>query len=74
MLGCDVRHKGVHDLPREGEARETDDLARRRKLLAFLENKEAVWRDEDHPELARGSAAWVRKLRKQSDRTIRRGR
>jgi hypothetical protein len=46
-----------------------EEEVRRRKLLAFLESKEPAWRDEDHPELRRGSAAWVRKLRKQSDRT-----
>jgi hypothetical protein len=46
-----------------------EEEVRRRKLLAFLESKEPAWRDEDHPELRHGSAAWVRKLRKQSDRT-----
>ena len=38
---------------------------RRRKLLQFLESEEAAWKDEDHPELARGSAAWVRGLRQE---------
>jgi hypothetical protein len=47
-----------------------EEEVRRRKLLGFLDNKEPAWRDEDHPELKRGSAAWVRKLRKQSDRTV----
>ena len=36
---------------------------KRRHLLAFLNQSEPAWRDEDHPELASGSAAWVRKLR-----------
>ena len=37
---------------------------RRRKLLAFLERKEPVWRDEDHPELAAmGTDAWVKAQR-----------
>src|SRR5438552_17955790 len=36
---------------------------RRQRLLEFLQNKEAVGRDEDHPELAEGTAAWVRRSR-----------
>ena len=36
---------------------------RRRKLLAFLESSEPAWKDKDHPELAKGSVAWVHKLR-----------
>lgn len=37
---------------------------RRRKLLAFLENDEPAWHDENHPELAEmGTAEWVRSLR-----------
>jgi hypothetical protein len=35
----------------------------RRKLLQFLRSDEPIWRDEDHPELARGSEAWIRSLR-----------
>ncbi len=42
----------------------------RRKLLAFLESDVPAWRDEDHPELANGSAAWVRSLRQESDARI----
>jgi hypothetical protein len=40
---------------------------RRRKLLRFLENDEAAWQEADHPELKNGSAAWVRKLRSESE-------
>ena len=36
---------------------------KRRKLLEFLRSDVPVWRDEDHPELANGSEAWVRSLR-----------
>jgi hypothetical protein len=37
---------------------------RRRKLLAFLQSDEPVWRDENHPELVElGTAGWVRSLR-----------
>jgi hypothetical protein len=43
---------------------------RRRKLLAFLHSKEQVLSDEDHPELADGSAAWVHKLRSEGEKRI----
>ena len=49
---------------------------RRRKLLKFLESsgKESEWVDKQHPELAGGSASWVRKLRAESEkRHLRRG-
>jgi len=37
---------------------------KRRRLLAFLESDEPVWRDEDHPDLVEmGTAEWVRALR-----------
>ncbi|HVA64287.1 MAG TPA: ribbon-helix-helix protein, CopG family [Terriglobales bacterium] len=41
-----------------------EDEVRRRELLAYLESGEPIWRDEDHPELAKiGSAEWIRRLR-----------
>jgi hypothetical protein len=40
---------------------------RRRNLLSFLRSDRPAWQQHDHPELASGSAAWVRKLRKESD-------
>ena len=40
---------------------------RRRNLLSFLRSDHPAWQDKDHPELASGSAAWVRKIRKESD-------
>jgi hypothetical protein len=40
---------------------------RRRKLLRFLESDDAGWQDRDHPELYKGSAAWVRKLRSEGE-------
>jgi hypothetical protein len=39
-------------------------------LLSFLQSKEPVFLDDDHPELADGSSAWVRKLRAESDARI----
>jgi len=41
---------------------------RRHKLLRFLNSKEPVWKDENHPELKQGSGSWVRKLRSESER------
>jgi hypothetical protein len=42
---------------------------RRQKLLQFLESGAPAWKDTDknHPELVEGAAAWVRKLRTESD-------
>jgi hypothetical protein len=42
----------------------------RRKLLAYLRSGEAIWKDEDHPELAEGSYKWVRSLRDDWDRRV----
>jgi hypothetical protein len=39
---------------------------RRQKLLRFLESP-LGWNDEEHWELAGGAAAWVHKLRAESD-------
>ncbi len=37
---------------------------KRRRLLAFLESDQPIWRDEDHPDIAeQGAAAWVRNMR-----------
>jgi hypothetical protein len=41
---------------------------RRRKLLSFLESKSSAWNEKAHPE--EDSAAWVRKLRAESDLRI----
>jgi len=44
-----------------------------RKALLIARQKEALqqaagaWKDKDHPELKDGSAAWVRKLRQESE-------
>ncbi len=37
---------------------------RRRKLLALLDRKEPVWKDQDHPELKYGAAPWISKMRR----------
>ena len=35
---------------------------RRQKLLRALDDAAGCWKDEDHPELKDGSAAWVKEL------------
>ena len=47
---------------------------RRRRLLAFLERDSPAWDPADHPDIeeAGGAAAWVRKLRRESDKASRR--
>ncbi len=37
---------------------------RRRKLLTLLDRPDPAWRAKDHPELKRGAAAWVSKMRR----------
>ena len=44
------------------------ELLRRRQINA-LEN--ASWKDKDHEELREGAAAWVRKLRHENERRMR---
>jgi hypothetical protein len=43
---------------------------KRRRLLAFLASDTPAWKDEDHPELADGAYAWVKKMRQASDKRI----
>jgi molybdopterin synthase catalytic subunit len=35
---------------------------KREQLLELFKRKEPIWKDEDHPELKDGAAAWVRKI------------
>ena len=37
---------------------------RRRKLLALLDRQDPAWKPKDHPELKRGAATWVSKMRR----------
>jgi len=52
------------------------DLARReikrRRLMEMFQSEEPIWKDEDHPELRAGAAAWIRKLRAQSEARFKR--
>jgi len=42
---------------------------RRRRLLSFLRDDKPAWKEADHPELAAGTAAWVKRLRAESDKS-----
>lgn len=44
----------------------------RRQQREALKAAAGSWKDKDHPELKRGSAAWVRKMRAQSETRFRR--
>lgn len=47
------------------------DLAKReikrQQLLRLFKRKEPIWKDENHPELKDGAAAWVRKTRAEGE-------
>ena len=43
------------------------EAVRRRKLLRFLSDDKPAWSVSAHSELARGAAAWVRQLRRESE-------
>ena len=43
------------------------ELMRRRQIEA-LKAAAGAWKDKDHPELKQGSANWVRKMRRESER------
>jgi hypothetical protein len=44
-----------------------EDAALQRRQLEALEAAAGAWKDQDHPELRRGAADWVRKLRRDYD-------
>ena len=44
---------------------------RRLRLLQILSDPTPIWKDEDHPELAQGSDAWVRRIRDEDGRAQR---
>ncbi len=45
---------------------------KRRQLAEFFKRKGPVWKDADHPELKDGAAAWVRKLRQETEARLQR--
>jgi hypothetical protein len=48
------------------------DAVKRRKLRSILDSRDPIWKAEDHPELKRGSAAWVSKMRTTEERSRKR--
>ena len=61
-----LQRSGPHG-PRGAAAKE---LMRQRQMAA-LEQAAGAWKKEDHPELKRGAIAYVRKLRRESERRFR---
>jgi len=47
-----------------------DREIRRQKLLRALDEAAGCWKDEDHPELKNGSAAYVKELRAGWDKRL----
>jgi len=45
------------------------ELVRLRQIKA-LQKAAGSWKDKDHPELKRGAANWVRKLRREYDKRL----
>lgn len=45
------------------------ELMRRRQIEA-LRAAAGAWKDKDHPELKQGSARWVRKMRQEAERRL----
>jgi hypothetical protein len=47
------------------------DLAKReikrQRLLKVFENREPIWKDEDHPEMGGESDNWIRQMRAESE-------
>ena len=52
----------------ESSSSHRDRDVRRRRLLAFLDRPEPAWKLEHHPELKRGAAAWVSKMRREEEK------
>jgi hypothetical protein len=46
-----------------GNGADPEREIRRQQLLQLFKLTEPIWKDEDHPELKGGAAAWVRKMR-----------
>jgi hypothetical protein len=45
-----------------------EEALKRRRLLAILDRTDEIWKTKDHPELKRGAAAWVSKMRRAEGR------
>jgi hypothetical protein len=40
---------------------------KRQQLLNMFKREEPIWKDEDHPELKDGAAAWMRRIRAENE-------
>lgn len=47
---------------------------KRLRALQALERAAGAWKDQDHPELKGGAAAWIRKLRREDERRWKKGK
>jgi hypothetical protein len=47
---------------------------KRRKLRSILDRRDPIWKAVDHPELKRGAAAWVSKMRRTEERARRKSK
>lgn len=59
-----VGKRGRSEFLAEVAAREV----KRRRLMELLSRPEPFWKEEDHPELKDGAAAWVRKMRQEDEK------
>ncbi|MGH7799007.1 MAG: hypothetical protein ACREOW_00050 [Thermodesulfobacteriota bacterium] len=61
---------------KRGRSRFLVEAARRElkrlKTIQAIELATGAWKDKNHPELKRGSASWVEKLRKEEEKRFRR--
>jgi len=75
VLPCELVAAIDHIAGKRGRSRFITEAAwqevKRREQLEALERAAGCWRDEDHPELKRGAARWVRHLRGGSGKRFR---
>jgi hypothetical protein len=50
------------------------EAIKRRRLKSFLASDEVAWKSKDHPELAKGAAAYVSAMREEGEESDRRRR
>lgn len=49
----------------------TAGVVHKQRLMKALREAAGCWKDKDHPELKRGAAAYIRKLRWESEKSFR---
>lgn len=58
------------DAARYEQQQTTESQLLRSRQIEALKAAAGCWKDSDHPELNEGSAKWVRKLRRESERRL----